>query len=56
MLVEVPLEDCYDFINENLVDKLLKFLRKESDRVTSNVEYMRVYDQVIYQCDTNDNS
>ena len=53
---EVPLEQCKAFIYENYVEKLLKFLRGESKRVTTNKEYMKVYQMIIYQCDTNDNN
>lgn len=55
-MTEVPLEQCKDFINENYVKKLLEFLRGESNRVTTNREYMKVYQLIIYQCDTNDNN
>lgn len=55
-MTEVPLEQCKDFINENYVKKLLEFLRGESKRVTTNKEYMKVYQLIIYQCDTNDNN
>ena len=50
------MDQCKAFIHENYVDKLLKFLRGESNRVTTNVEYMKVYQLIIYQCDTNDNN
>lgn len=56
MTEDIPLDQCKAFINENYVDKLLKFLRGESNRVTTNVEYMKVYQLIIYQCDTNDNN
>ena len=35
---------------------MLKFLRGDSKRVTTNQEYMKVYQLIIYQCDTNDNN
>lgn len=56
MTEDIPLDQCKAFIHENYVDKLLKFLRGESNRVTTNVEYMKVYQLIIYQCDTNDNN
>ena len=56
MVEDIPMEQCKAFIHENYVDKLLKFLRGESMRVTTNVEYMKVYQLIIYQCDTNDNN
>ena len=40
---DIPLDQCKQFIFQNYVDKLLKFLRHESNRVTTNVEYMKVY-------------
>ena len=48
MTEDIPLDQCKAFINENYVDKLLKFLRGESKRVTTNVEYMKVYQLIIY--------
>ena len=56
MAEDLRLEDCKDFINKNYVEKLLKFLRGEANRVASNQEYMKVYQVIIYQCDTNDNN
>ena len=56
MVEEIYLEDCKAFINDNYVQKLLAFLRNESKRVASNAEYMKVYQVIIYQCDTNDNN
>ena len=56
MAEEIPLEECKRFIAQHYVDKLLKFLRGDAQRVTTNQEYMKVYQLIIYQCDTNDNN
>ena len=55
-MTDVPLDQCKRFISDNYVNKLLLFLRGESNRVTTNKEYMKVYQLIIYQCDTNDNN
>lgn len=54
MTEDIGIEFSKAFINEKYVDKLLKFLRGESKRVTTNAEYMKVYQLIIFQCDTND--
>jgi uncharacterized protein (DUF2336 family) len=38
------------------VVKLLAWLNKKSTRVVTHEEYMKVYQQIIYQCDTEDNN
>ena len=38
------------------MDKVLAFLKGESNRVTTNVEFMKVYNMVLYQCDQEDNN
>ena len=48
--------DTKKFMQDNYVSKLMAFLRGEAQRVASNQEYMKVYQQIIYQCDTNDNN
>ena len=53
---EIQLADCKDFINQHFVSKLLDFLRKSATKVTNNAVYMKVYQLIIYQCDTNDNN
>ena len=53
---DIPLSACQEFIYKNYVEKLLKFLRGESMRVATNQEYMKVYQLIIWQCDTNDNN
>ncbi len=54
--VQIQLSDCKDFINTHFVSKLLNFLRGGAQKVTNNAEYMKVYQLIIYQCDTNDNN
>ena len=56
MTEDIALEDCKAFINRHYVEKLLQFLRGDSHRVTTNQEYMKVYQLIIFQCDTNDNN
>jgi len=56
MTEEIQLSDCKEFINTHFVSKLLDYLRGGSMRVTTNAEYMKVYQLIIYQCDTNDNN
>ena len=36
------------FIQENYVDKVLAFLRGESDRVVCNKDYMKIYNLMLY--------
>lgn len=48
--------DAERFIQTNYVDKVLAFLSGESARLTSNKEYMKVHDVVLYQCDQEDNN
>ena len=47
-MTDVPLDQCKRFISDNYVNKLLLFLRGESNRVTTNKEYMKVYQLIIY--------
>ena len=36
------------FVQENYVDKVLAFLRGESDRVVYNKDYMKIYNLMLY--------
>lgn len=42
------------FVQENYVDKVLAFLRGDSDRVVQNADYMKTYNLMLYQCDQED--
>lgn len=48
MTEEIQLSDCKEFINTHFVSKLLDYLRGGSMRVTTNAEYMKVYQLIIY--------
>ena len=36
------------FVQENYVDKVLAFLRGDSDRVVQNADYMKTYNLMLY--------
>lgn len=44
-----------NIIKEHYINKVLAFMKGDSARVVSNKEFMRVYDIVMNQCDTQDN-
>lgn len=52
----IPIGEVKQFISTNFVVKLLAWLNKQSSRVVTHEEYMKVYQQIIYQCDTEDNN
>jgi len=55
-IVDINIDECRQFIADNYVTKLLKYLRGEAAIVSSNKEFMKVYQVIIYQCDANDNN
>ena len=50
------LQEALQFIQENYVDRIQDFLSGKATRVVTNKEYMRIYDTVQHQCDTEDNN
>ena len=56
MTEDINIEECKQFINDNYISKLLKYLRGEAVTVSTNREFMKVYQVIIYQCDVNDNN
>ena len=44
----VNIRDCKQYIHDNYVGKLLKFLREKSGRVATNQEFMKVYQVIIH--------
>ena len=56
MSEEIDIGECKRFIYDNYVGKLLRFLRGEVSRVANNMEFMKVYQVIIYQCDNTDNN
>ena len=56
MQEEIRIDECRQLINDNFVSKLLGYLRGDSLKVSTNEEYMKVYQLIIFQCDTNDNN
>lgn len=48
--------DAQRDIQTRFVDKVLDFLRGDSQKVTTNKEFVNVYNIVLYQCDQEDNN
>ena len=53
---EESFRETRNFIQTNYVDKMFAFLRGKSDKLPSRAEFMKVYTEVLRQCDEADHN
>ena len=51
---DINIDECRQFIADNYVTKLLRYLHGDATSVSSKKEFMKVYQVIIYQCDVID--